>query len=204
VTASAPVSEPRDAAFARLALPLLPAVARIARALTRDEADADDLVQETYLRAYRHWDTFRPDSDCKRWLATICRNTFRAERVRSEKVTAVSDDSLESLAAAHIHNAARSAGVDAMYSRMDLAPAIAAAIAKLDPSFRDTVTLADVEGFSYEEIAELMNVPLGTVRSRLFRARRQLQQSLLDYAIDAGFSTSARGDSPHRPLEPDR
>lgn len=75
-----------------------------------------------------------------------------------------------------------------MYSRLDLGPAIQAAIEQLDTSFRDVVVLSDVEGFSYEEIAEMLGIPLGTVRSRLFRARRQLQESLMVYAIDAGFA----------------
>jgi RNA polymerase sigma-70 factor (ECF subfamily) len=79
-----------------------------------------------------------------------------------------------------------------MYSRLDLAPAIQAAIEQLDTNFRDVVVLGDVEGFSYEEIAEMLGIPLGTVRSRLFRARRHLQESLMVYAIDAGF---ARVDS---------
>jgi RNA polymerase sigma-70 factor (ECF subfamily) len=99
----------------------------------------------------------------------------------------VDDDELESLAAARAHNAARAAGVDDMYARLDLGPAIQNAIAQLDPSFREVVVLSDVEGFSYEEIAETLGVPLGTVRSRLFRARRYLQESLMVYALDAGF-----------------
>jgi RNA polymerase sigma factor (sigma-70 family) len=86
------------------------------------------------------------------------------------------------------HDAARVAGVDDMYARLDLAPAIQAAIDQLDTNFRDVVVLGDVEGFSYEEIAEMLGIPLGTVRSRLFRARRQLQESLMVYAIDAGFA----------------
>jgi RNA polymerase sigma-70 factor (ECF subfamily) len=75
-----------------------------------------------------------------------------------------------------------------MYSRLDLGPAIQAAIDQLDTNFRDVVVLSDVEGFSYEEIAEMLAIPIGTVRSRLFRARRQLQESLIVYAIDAGFA----------------
>jgi RNA polymerase sigma-70 factor (ECF subfamily) len=83
-----------------------------------------------------------------------------------------------------------------MYSRLDLGPAIQKAIAQLDPNFRDVVVLSDVEGFSYEQIAEMLGVPLGTVRSRLFRARRHLQESLMVYALDAGFG---RPQSVQRP-----
>jgi len=83
-----------------------------------------------------------------------------------------------------------------MYSRLDLGPAIQKAIAQLDPNFRDVVVLSDVEGFSYEQIAEMLGVPLGTVRSRLFRARRQLQESLMVYALDAGFGRPQSGQRP--------
>jgi RNA polymerase sigma-70 factor (ECF subfamily) len=182
----------RDREFATTTLPLMPNVKRYALALTRNESDADDIVQETYLRAQRYWRSFDSASDCRRWLLTICRNAFNTIHEREARSVAVDDDELESLAAARVHNAARVAGVDDMYSRLDLAPAIQAAIEQLDTNFRDVVVLGDVEGFSYEEIAEMLGIPLGTVRSRLFRARRHLQESLMVYAIDAGF---ARVDS---------
>lgn len=178
--------------FDAVALPHLPAVARVARALTRDAVDADDLVQETFLRALRHWDTFVPGSDCRRWLATICRNAFLAQTGRSQLVTAVEDDSLEAYAAADAHRTARGAGLDDLFDRFELGPAIRTAIGALDPVFRDVVTLYDVDGFSYEEIAELLMIPLGTVRSRLYRARRQLQESLIAHAIDRGFASAPR------------
>lgn len=178
----------RDAEFARLALPLLPAVARIAQSLTRDPADADDLVQDTYLKAYRHWDTFVPGSDCKRWLAAICRNTFFAQRARQRWVTAVGDDQeLETFAAVQLHKLARDRGAEDVFARLDLGPAIRAAIDRLEPPFRDVVQLVDVSDLRYEDAAELLGIPVGTVRSRLYRARRQLQQQLIDFAIDAGF-----------------
>ena len=178
----------RDREFAAATLPLMPNVKRYALALTRNESDADDIVQETYLRAHRYWRSFDSTNDCRRWLLTICRNVFNTVHQREGRSVAVDDDELESLAAARAHNAARVAGVDDMYSRLDLGPAIQRAIAQLDTSFRDAVVLSDVEGFSYEEIAETLGIPLGTVRSRLFRARRQLQESLMVYAIDAGFA----------------
>lgn len=181
--------------FDAIALPHLPAVARVARALTRDTVDADDLVQETFLRALRHWNTFVPGSDCRRWLATICRNAFLAQAGRAQLVTAVEDDALEAYAAADAHITARAAGLNDLFDRFDLGPAIRTAISDLDPVFRDVVTLYDVEGFSYEEIAELLSIPLGTVRSRLYRARRQLQESLITHAIDRGFASAQRTPS---------
>jgi RNA polymerase sigma-70 factor (ECF subfamily) len=187
---NAAASDARNREFADAALPHLPAIARVAMALTGNEADADDLVQETFLRAYKHWHTFERGSDCRRWLSTIARNAFLEQRRREARSVAMEDQELESLAAARLHNQARASGVDHMFTRLDLGPAISKAIAALEPPFRDVVVLADVEGFTYEEVAEALNIPVGTVRSRLYRARRQLQEALLQYAIDAGFATS--------------
>ena len=186
----------RDADFARIALPLLPGIARVAQALTRDRADADDLVQETYLRAFRHWHTFEMGSDCRRWLSAICRNAWFAQRTRQRCVTAVGDDhELETFAAVSIHKLARDQGVEEMFSRIDLGPAITAAIEALEPLYREVVQLVDVQELRYEEAADALGVPIGTVRSRLYRARRQLQQSLVTFAIDARF-TGVRPDGP--------
>jgi len=178
----------RDADFAAVALPLLGAVARIARAITDDASDAEDLVQETFLRAYRSWHTFVPGTDCLRWLATICRNQ-RIDQGRRERHEEIVDDvEVESLAAARLHKATVQAGVGDLYTRIDLGPAIARAISQLDPAFREVVMLSDVDGLSYEEISTCLGIPIGTVRSRLYRARRQLQEMLLAYAVDAGFA----------------
>ena len=186
----------RDAEFARIALPLLPAVARVANALTHDSSDADDLVQDTFLKAFRHWNTFDRDSDCRRWLSAICRNTFFAQRARQHWVTAVGDDhELETFAAVNLHTLARDKGVEDMFARLDLAPAIQRAIEALEPLFRDVVRLVDVQELRYEEAADVLGVPVGTVRSRLYRARRQLQQSLLDYAIDAGYESVSKPET---------
>jgi RNA polymerase sigma-70 factor, ECF subfamily len=179
-----------DAEFAATALPLLPAIARVAGALTNNGQDADDLVQETFLRAYRHWHTFDRGSDCKSWMSTICRNAFFELRRREARTTAVDDQELESLAAARLHNAARAQGVDDIFSRLDLGPAIATAIDALEPKYRDVVLLVDVEDFTYEQVAEVLDVPIGTVRSRLYRARRQLQEALLAFAVDAGYAVT--------------
>lgn len=179
----------RDAEFARIALPLLPAVVRVARALTHDTADADDLVQETFLKAFRHWATFDQSGDCRRWLSAICRNTFFAQRSRQRWLTSVGDDhELETFAAVSLHKLAREKGVEDMFARLDLAPAIRRAIAALDPTYRDVVQLVDVQELRYEEAADVLGVPIGTVRSRLYRARRLLQAALVEYAADAGYA----------------
>ena len=197
------MSDDRNREFERIALPLLPTIARVATALTGGGPDADDLVQETFLRAYRHWRTFQPGTDCKSWLSTICRHAFAEQRRRDARSTAVDDQELESLAAARAHNRARASGVDDMFGRLDLGPAIATAIAKLEPHYRDVVRLADVDGFSYDEVAAMLDIPVGTVRSRLFRARRMLQEALIAYAVDAGYGRPAvRVNPPQRTAEP--
>ncbi len=186
----------RDREFAEIALPLLPTIARVANALTRDEADADDLVQDTFLQGYRHWQTFTVGTDCRRWLTTICRNEFFRRRYRERRTVSVDDDELELLGAARAHNQARDAGVDDMFTQLDVGPAIMAAVAALPDVFRGVVVLSDVEGFTYEEVAEMLGLPIGTVRSRLYRGRRRLQDSLLSYALDAGIAPPSTNSPP--------
>lgn len=181
----------RDREFEAHALPLLPVIARLAFVLTRDESDADDLVQETFLRAYRYWGSFQPGTDCRKWLGTICRNLFCDARRRERDELPLDDPAVESAAAADVHEAARAVGLGDMYTALDLAPAIERAIAMLDPAFRDAVVLSDVEGYSYEEIAETLAIPVGTVRSRLYRGRRRLQELLMAHARDMGLGGSS-------------
>ena len=179
----------RDASFDALVLAALPHVLRFARSLTHDSALADDLVQETYLRAYRSWETFRPGHDARRWLFTICRNVFLRHRERDARVvdTSGEDAELESLAAARDHVVATQSGIGDLLDRIDVGPAIRAALAQVPEVYRTAVVLVDVEGESYETAAEVLGVPVGTVRSRLFRARRLLQSSLFTHAVDAGI-----------------
>jgi RNA polymerase sigma-70 factor (ECF subfamily) len=179
-----------DLRFEREALPWMDDVYRFARSMTRDEADADDLVQETYLRAYRAWHTFEPGSDCRRWLFTICRNVFLRTRVReARRVDTGGDDAvLETMAAVREASPFAQQNADAIFSRIDLVPAIRKALGTLPDAFRSAVVLVDVEGQSYDEAATVLGVPIGTVRSRLFRGRRLLQQQLLTYAKDSGIA----------------
>jgi RNA polymerase sigma-70 factor, ECF subfamily len=185
----------RDLRFEREALPWLDDVYRFARSMTHDEADADDLVQETYLRAYRAWETFEPGSDCRRWLFTICRNVFLRTREReARQVDTGGDDAvLETMAAVREASPFATSNSDAIFTRIDLLPAIQKAIDALPDVFRMAVVLVDVEGQSYEEAATVLGVPIGTVRSRLFRGRRILQHALIDYARDAGIAGTASG-----------
>lgn len=178
----------------------LPDVVRFARSLTRDATDADDVVQETYLRAFRSRHTFIAGSDGRRWLFTIARNLFLRSRERESRVVALEDEpELDAVAAVQAQAEARAAGVDPSLAHPDLAPAIAAAIAELPEPFRLVVALVDVEGLDYAEAAEQLGIPVGTVRSRLFRARRTLQEKLIAHARDAGFRPKAGAASPEAP-----
>ena len=175
------------AAFSALALGVMDDVYRFARSLTRDASDAEDVVQETYLRAFRSWHTFQPGTDVKRWLFTIARNVFLRSRERSQREVALDDDGTAAVEATQAQEAWVRGGLDPLLDRSDLGPAIDEAIAALPASFRAVVTLVDIEDQSYESTAEVLGIPVGTVRSRLFRARKLLQERLAQYAIDAGL-----------------
>ena len=187
----------RDTEFARDALPWLDDVYRFAFSLTRNDADADDVVQDTFLRAYRSWHTFQQGSDCRRWLFTICRNAFLRTRERERNRVVLDDGDVEAVASAMVHVNAARGGDDKLLSRLDLGPALARALDRLPSPFRAAVMLVDVEDQSYEAASEILGVPIGTVRSRLFRGRRLLQEMLISYARDAGLTTS-----PHAALPP--
>lgn len=169
------------------ALPWIDDVYRFALSLTRDEADADDIVQDTYLRAYRSWHTYLPGSDCRRWLFTICRNVFLRSRERIRPTVELEAADVDGAAYGATPVTSRDSGLEAFLARLDLAPAIQTALDRIPEPFRSTLLIVDVEDQSYEAAAEILGVPIGTVRSRLFRGRRLMQEQLLDYARDAGF-----------------
>lgn len=177
----------RDVAFEREALPWIDDVYRFALSLTRDESDADDVVQDTFLRAFRSWHTYMPGSDCRRWLFTICRNVFLRSRERSRPTVELDATEVDAATVGSLYSAAVRDGVDDMLARLDLGPAIASALNNVPEPFRSTLIIVDIEDQSYESAAEILGVPIGTVRSRLFRGRRLMQEQLLTYAVDAGF-----------------
>src|SRR4029077_3148852 len=133
----------RDRDFAATALPLLPNVYRFALSLTRNEADADDIVQETYLRAYRSWHTFERGSDARRWLFTICRNAFLRTRERARHQVELEDGDVEAVASEVAENTGASSGDERLLTRLDLGPALSNALARLAEPFRSAVTLVD-------------------------------------------------------------
>jgi RNA polymerase sigma-70 factor (ECF subfamily) len=180
-----------DLSFEREALPWLDDVYRFAVSLTRNEADADDIVQETFMRAYRSWHTFERGSDARRWLFTICRNAFLRTKERARHQVELEDGDVEAVASQVAETAGSRASDEQLLAQLDLGPALSKALDQLAEPFRSAVTLVDVEDQSYEAASEILGVPIGTVRSRLFRGRRLLQQMLGEYARDAGFATPA-------------
>jgi len=174
--------------FERDALRCLDDVARFAKSLTHSGDDADDLVQETYLRAIRGRHTWKDGSNMRRWLFTICKNVFLRTHERDQRHESLDDDPTDdTLAAVRMHNALVATGEDALFERLSTSDAITAALASLAEPFRLIVVLVDIEGYGYEDAAQVIGVPVGTVRSRLFRARRLLQERLVMHARDAGF-----------------
>jgi RNA polymerase sigma-70 factor (ECF subfamily) len=174
--------------FEEETLRFLPDVQRFALALTRDTVEAGDLVQETYLRAFKSRETFKPDAGTRQWLFTICRNVFLRGKERERWTVASIDDPVEeNLAMVTLHEAAQDGGYEDVYDRLDFGPALQRAMAMLAEPFRVVFALVDINGLEYSEAAEALGIPVGTVRSRLFRARRELQQSLIAFGRDAGF-----------------
>jgi RNA polymerase sigma-70 factor (ECF subfamily) len=178
-----------NSAFEHEAIPWIDDVYRFALSMTHDESDADDVVQDTFLRAFRSWHTYLPGSDCRRWLFTICRNVFLRSRERARPTVELDASEVDSIASGSLFSDALRDGYDDASTRLDLAPAISRALATVPEPFRSTLLIVDVEDQSYESAAEALGVPIGTVRSRLFRGRRLMQEQLVNYAADAGFAS---------------
>ena len=176
---------PTESAFERDVLPHMDLMYRVALRLTGDAASAEDLVQDTVLKAFRAWGSFRQGTNARGWLLTILRNTFINDYRRRRRAPALVDiDVAEPQALVHEHGGSDPEG-EFFHALVD--ERIVAAIDALPEEFREVVVLSDIEGLGYAQIAETLDVPVGTVKSRLSRARRQLQAVLLDYAIEAGI-----------------
>lgn len=181
-----------DAGFAEEALPYLPSVHRFALKLTRgDVAEAEDLVQDTYLRAYRGWKTYTRGTQCRSWLFTICRNVaVRRGEVKSAHLehlaTDLGVDDVTALAGAEIlESQVHDPEAEFFDSLVD--EEVRRAIEGLPREYREAVVLCDLEGFGYGEIAEMLGVAGGTIKSRIHRGRRLLQEVLRSYAVDVGY-----------------
>ncbi|MEX2282667.1 MAG: sigma-70 family RNA polymerase sigma factor [Gemmatimonadota bacterium] len=181
----------RNTGFEAEALPWLDAVYRFALRLTGGiEAEAEDLTQETFLRAFRSWDTFESGTNARSWLFTICRNVFlRQQQLKArlpESTNSELDTDLGAIAAHDVfHDTAFDPEQRFFESLVD--EEVIRALDTLPTEFREAVALSDVEGLGYNEIAEVLGVPKGTVKSRIFRGRRLLQQLLRAYALEMGY-----------------
>ena len=194
----------RDERFERDVVPALRQLYGAALRLTRNHADAEDLVQETTTRAYAALHQLRPGTNPKAWLHRILVNTFTTayRKRRREPVWALAADIAESpLAAGHLALAVRSAEAEALDHLAD--SEILRALRDLPANFRMVVYLADIEGRAYKEIAELMGTPVGTVMSRLHRGRGRLRAQLAGYAPGAMRPASPPGKHTAGPLPAD-
>ncbi|MCC6936421.1 MAG: sigma-70 family RNA polymerase sigma factor [Thermomicrobiales bacterium] len=181
------------------ALEHIDALYRTALRMTRNEADAEDLVQETYLRAFRSLHQFTEGTNLRAWLFRIMTNAYINEyRRRQRRPSKASLDDLEEF---YLYDHLIESGVqpsverpeDIVLSQLSV-DSVINAIEDLPEEFRQVVLLADVEGFSYREIASIVDIPMGTVMSRLYRARRRLQRTLYDAAIEFGIVEKAAFD----------
>jgi len=187
MTQASVVKASAEDSFRAEALRWLPNVARYARLLTRNQADADDLAQETYLRAFQSWATFRPGSDCRKWLFTICRNLYLNDRRRANRIVGMDDPEAEVGRVSELYWSAVESGLGDLFDRIDVGPALDRGLRAMPSEYREVVVLVDIESYAYADAAKALGIPIGTVRSRLFRARRLLQEVMIECARDIGL-----------------
>ena len=186
--------------FVDEAIPHMDAVYRFALRLSGNNDGAEDLVQDTYFRAFRAWDQYTPGTRCKSWLFTICRNVFLRHRERGQRhdeilTEAAYEDPRALSREAPVFAASHDSDPEGAFFEAIVDEEILAAIDALPGEYRMAVVLSDLEDLSYNEIAEVMEIPVGTVKSRLFRGRRQLQEQLHEYALEMGYVSGAVGES---------
>jgi RNA polymerase sigma-70 factor (ECF subfamily) len=181
------------ATFADQTMELMPSLYSAALRMTRNRADAEDLVQETYLRAYRGFAGFEEGTNLKAWLYRILTNTYiNSYRARKRRPDETELEEVEELYLYHriggleAAMAGRSAE-DELLDRFSEAE-VKEAVEDLPDNFRMAVLLADVEGFSYKEIADILDIPIGTVMSRLHRGRKALQKRLYEFAVERNLA----------------
>jgi RNA polymerase sigma-70 factor, ECF subfamily len=187
------------AVFADQAMQFAPQLYATAMRMTRNRADAEDLVQETYLKGFRSFHTFKAGTNLRAWLFRILTNTY-INKYR-QKQRSFDESNLGDIEDLYLYKRMgtfedASIGRSAEESLMTMLPddEVKQALENLPENFRMPVILADVEGFAYKEIAEILEIPIGTVMSRLHRGRKAMQKTLHDYAVERGLQRTERAD----------
>ncbi|MFN3403725.1 MAG: sigma-70 family RNA polymerase sigma factor [Cytophagaceae bacterium] len=179
----------KDAQFEKEFMPLVDSLYNFAYRLTLDEDDANDLVQETYLKAYRFFDSYEQGTNAKAWLFRILKNSFINDfRKKSKEPSKVDYQEVESYY--NSDDVDENITVDLRVESLQemIGDEVATALNSLAVDFRTIIILCDLEGFTYEEMAKILDIPIGTVRSRLHRARNLLKEKLKEYASTMGYN----------------
>jgi RNA polymerase sigma-70 factor (ECF subfamily) len=173
--------------------------------LTRNETEAEDLVQETFLRAFRFWHRYEPGTNCKAWLFKILKNVYINHYRKDQKVpqsvdfASLEDNHYETLIEETFVK--RRGQPEVEFLELDLKQEIAKALSSLPQEYQEAILLCLVEGYAYQEAADILGVAIGTIMSRVYRGRRLLMTRLLEYATLMGYLTTAQGDDAKADLE---
>ncbi|ALD20021.1 sigma-70 family RNA polymerase sigma factor [Hymenobacter sp. DG25A] len=192
--------EEKDRRFQAELMPVIDSLYNFAYRLTLDEDDANDLVQETYLKAYRFFEYFEPGTNAKAWLFRILKNSFINDfRKKSKQPAKVDYSEIEGYYNSEDVEAEGDVGSTSSDMRQQavrdlIGDEVARALNSLPVDFRTVIILCDLEGFTYEEMAKVLDIPIGTVRSRLHRARNFLKDKLEKYAKSMGYGTDDEAD----------
>ncbi len=194
--------EQRRKDFEEEAVPHMSALYNFAVRLAKDREDAADLVQETMMKAFRFFHSFERGTNCKAWLFRIMKNSY----INRYRKTSKAPDTVEYDAVEEFYDTIKASSVetstleDQLFNQA-LDDQVSDAIQQLPDDFRTVIILCDIEGFTYEEIAEFIDCPIGTVRSRLHRARKILAATLSEYARDRGFDVGEVGSGSSHPAQ---
>lgn len=179
--------ECRRRTFTREALPYLDVLYRVAVRLEREDASAEDLVQETMLKAFRSWHLYEPGTNVRAWLVTILRNTFYTLHARRQRLGHTVD--IGEIEEFTLFDRIQEDDPEGRFFEYMVDDEVMQAVDALPEPFREVVVLNNLEGFRYEEIAKIVGVPVGTVKSRMSRGRRLLRKTLYTYAVTTGYLT---------------
>ena len=178
-----------DADFQKEALPHLDALYRYALRLTRNERDAEDLLQDTFLRAFRFWEKYQQGTNCRAWLFRIMKNQFLNRVDKSKR--SLDQTSLDDTEEWYLYSQLKDGGPQSVkndpasiFQLKDWGDHIREAVDRLPDEFREPLVMFDGEGMTYQEISEILEVPIGTIRSRLNRARKKLQKDLAPIMLE--------------------